>query len=540
MLGVIFYSGTTYAALVIALEWTITLSVALSTIVSVDRLLHVLKYLQVKLRAKITGKTPESRFKFNAFGDKMRYSHLYPKTAVQLPMFNEKAVCQAVIDAACEMDWPKNRLIVQVLDDSTDAETRRLVDDKVLEWRERGVNCVCIRRTNREGYKAGALKEGLELLGSCDYVAVFDADFKPKSDFLCKTIPYLHYNDDVGYVQARWEFLNPEESYLTKAQEISLNYHMKCEQFEHFASGGFFNFNGTAGVWRRKCIEDVGGWNGRTTVEDMDLSLRAYVAGWKAVFLDGLTCLNELPSSFSAYRKQQHRWTCGPIQLWRRAGTAIWSSKIPLMKKLELNVMFFGIRKCASHMLALGFFCFLVPLSVFTPEVSVPLWALVHLPIAVTFSTTFFTKKGWLYSFFYVAFENAMSTVKLWAVINGMFDLGRAHEWVVTAKAGDKKSVGGKKPAYRLVRVYATETLFALFIFSAAIQAVFVVGRITFSVFLVMQGVVFFCVGFNMVDAGGPLGKGIGPFGQTQRAWHNDSYPLKEQKIPIFQHSSRI
>ena len=225
---------------------------------------------------------------------------------------------------------------LQVLDDSTDKTTRDLVDDKVAEWRERGVNVYALRRTNRSGYKAGALKEGLEELADFDYVAIFDADFKPEPDFLTSTVPYLIDNPEVGYVQARWTFTNPDESYLTKAQEISLNFHVKCEQWVHFAEGTFFNFNGTAGVWRRKTIVTVGGWQSRTTVEDMDLSLRTFINGWKAIYLTDVTCVNELPAQFAAYRKQQHRWTCGPIQLWLKANKDIWASSLPLAAKINL------------------------------------------------------------------------------------------------------------------------------------------------------------------------------------------------------------
>lgn len=145
-------------------------------------------------------------------------------------MFNERAVCQSIIDSCCELAWPRERLCIQVLDDSTDKATRDLVDDKVAEWRERGVNVYALRRTNRSGYKAGAMKEGLDELADYDFVAIFDADFKPEPDFLTATVPYLIDNPEVGYVQARWTFANPNESYLTKAQEISLNYHVKCEQ----------------------------------------------------------------------------------------------------------------------------------------------------------------------------------------------------------------------------------------------------------------------------------------------------------------------
>jgi beta-mannan synthase len=282
----------------------------------------------------------------------------------------------------------------------------------------------------------------------------------------------------VGYVQSRWVFTNPQESYLTKAQEVSLNYHMRCEQYTHSATGSFFNFNGTAGVWRRACIDSAGGWLSRTTVEDMDLSLRAYLKGWRAIFLQDVTCLNEvtpaegvcgaaprllrsrlrsrlraaaraaafpppwsrallavlaapsrpparhpsplqLPASFFAFRKQQHRWTCGPVQLWYRAARDIWRSPLPPPRKLELVLLYFGVRKVATHFVALGFFCTLVPLAAFTPEVAIPTWVLVHLPVVVTVSTAGFTPRGWVYSILYVLFENAMGLVKLWAVVTG-------------------------------------------------------------------------------------------------------------------------
>eukprot|EP00210_Caulerpa_lentillifera_P004084 g3897.t1 len=312
------YTTTIYDGYVTVLEALVSLAVALSILITIDRISHVFKYVYLKLKSRLFGKKPESKWRFQPFPDAVQYPQLYPKVAVQLPMFNERAVCQSIIDHSCSLDWPRSRLTIQVLDDSTDKTTRDLVDDKVMEWNERGIDVVCIRRTNRHGYKAGALKDGLKLLNGCDYIAVFDADFKPETDFLTKLVPYLHLNDSIGYVQARWTFTNPEESYLTKAQEISLNYHMKCEQWVHFASGSFFNFNGTAGVWRKRAIEEVGGWNGRTTVEDMDLSLRTYIAGWRAIFVEDVCCPNEIPSSYFAYRKQQHRWTCGPVQLWRR------------------------------------------------------------------------------------------------------------------------------------------------------------------------------------------------------------------------------
>lgn len=504
--------ATFYELYVALLKALIAFAIGLSMIVSADRLLRVFKYLQITLRTALTGQKPEARFACNPLPDPAQYSLVYPRVAVQLPMFNERAVCQAIIDSACELAWPRERFKVQVLDDSTDRVTRELVDDKVLEWKERGLNCECLRRTNRQGYKAGALKEGLELLKEYDYVAIFDADFKPDTDFLMATVPYLIDNPEVGYVQTRWVFANPDESYLTKAQEISLNFHCRCEQFVHFASGGFFNFNGTAGVWRRKAIVTVGGWKSRTTVEDMDLSLRTYVNGWKAIYLTDVTCINELPASFFAYRKQQHRWTCGPVQLWRKASSDIWNSSLPMSRKLELICCYFGVRKFATHWVSLGFFCGLVPLSIFTPEVSIPLWALVHLPVVVTVTTAMFTPKGWLHCILYVLFENGMGLVKLWAVIAGVLDLKNAQEWVVTTKLGSSdKRPGTQTPVVtRDCRMYAGEMMMSCFVLTAAFYGIFSVNKWSFSIFLTLQGLVFMAFGFNMVDCGGLLGGRLG------------------------------
>eukprot|EP00889_Picochlorum_renovo_P002868 jgi/Picre1/29898/NNA_005279.t1 len=409
-------------------------------------------------------------------------SHEYPMVAIQLPMFNERAVCQAIIDCCCEMNWEQSKLHIQVLDDSTDSKTRELVDERVLTWKERGVSISCLRRTNRQGYKAGAMKEGMEILSrqGYRYVAVFDADFKPEPDFLMRTIPHLHANPNVGYVQTRWVFTNPDESYLTKAQELR--------------------------IWRVHCIEDAGGWNSRTTVEDMDLSLRAYLKGWKAIFLDDVTCLNELPASFFAFRKQQHRWTCGPAQLWLKAHKDIWSSDLSIFRKLELTIMYFGARKCATHFVALGFFCTLVPLSILTPEVTIPTWVLVHLPILVTLTTAAFTPKGWAYSILYVLFENAMGMVKLWAVITALLDLKRAQEWVVTTKLGSSDKRPGTTMMIPSCRIYGGELLFGIMLMSVGTLGLMQMAHWGLSSYMVVQGFVFMAFGFNMVDVGGILG----------------------------------
>jgi beta-mannan synthase len=494
-----------YPWYVLVLQTVIILFIGLSVLVSLDRILCIAKYCYVQAKSLITGKLPQHSWNYRPLPND---PHDYPSVAIQLPMFNERAVCQAIIDCCCEISWESTKLHIQVLDDSTDSKTRELVDEQVSLWKERGISISCLRRTNRQGYKAGAMKEGMDILSKLGYkyVAVFDADFKPQPDFLMRTIPYLEGNPNVGYVQTRWTFTNPGESYLTKAQEVSLSYHMKCEQVTHSATGSFFNFNGTAGVWRLHCIEDAGGWNSRTTVEDMDLSLRAYIKGWKSIFLNDVTCLNELPASFFAFRKQQHRWTCGPSQLWLKAHKDIWSSDLSLFRKLELTVMYFGVRKCATHFVAMGFFCFLVPLSIITPEVSIPTWALVQLPVIVTLSTAAFTDQGWVYSILYVLFENSMGMVKLWAVITALLDLKRAQEWVVTTKLGSSDKRPGSATLMPSCKVYGGELFFGVFLTSLATVGLMQSTHWGLSSYFLVQGLVFVAFGFNMVDVGGLLG----------------------------------
>ena len=307
----------------------------------------------------------------------------------------------------------------------------------------------------------------------------------------------------------------------------------------HFAEGSFFNFNGTAGVWRRKTIVTVGGWQSRTTVEDMDLSLRTYVNGWKAVYLTEVTCVNELPAQFFAYRKQQHRWTCGPIQLWLKASKDIWASSLPLSSKLNLILCYFGVRKFATHWVSLGFFCTLVPLSVFEPEVNIPLWALVHLPVVVTVTTAIFTPKGWLHCILYVLFENAMGIVKLGAVVAGMLDLKHANEWVVTTKLGssDKRpSTQAAAPA-RQCRLYPQEAAMAAFVLVAALYAMVSADKWSFAVFLTLQGMVFLAFGFNLIDAGNFLGQRLGantpPTSAAKKAAAKAGAPLAKRTFTM-------
>jgi len=416
----------------------IQITAFMSALVAADRLFHVYVCTYYKLRAKWTGIRPEDDTAGNPLPDPELYPEAYPKVTIQLPIFNERDCCQHIIDVCAEMIWPRSRFQIQILDDSTCVQTQNLVKEKIKEWSDYGIQMDYRWRTNRQGFKAGAMTEAMDSIRSFgEYVCIFDADFHPENTFLLNCIPVMKDHPEVAFVQARWTYANGDESMLTRIQEISLNFHIRCEQYARYALGNFWNYNGTAGAWRIAAIDEAGGWNNRTTVEDMDLSLRTYLNGWKFVFLDDVTTLNELPASYDAYRKQQHRWSCGPMQLWRKASNQMWAAKISLARKFYINIFFFGIRLFATHIVSFVFYCVLVPVSVLWPEVHIPLWALVYMPILVTLCTTIWTPKGWQSAVTYVMFENAMSIVKLAAMCSGIFELSNANEWVVTTKFGN-------------------------------------------------------------------------------------------------------
>lgn len=254
------------------------------------------------------------------------------KVTIQLPLYNELYVVERLIDSVCEIDFPKDRMEIQVLDDSTD-ETVNLVARKVAEKKALGFDILHVRRTNREGFKAGALKEGMKT-ATGEFIAIFDADFIPAKDFLKKTLS--HFTDEkIGMVQTRWEHLNGDYSILTKAQALALDGHFVIEQNVRNKAGFFINFNGTGGIWRRSCIEDAGNWHADTLTEDLDLSYRAQLKGWRFVFLRDETSPAELPSEINALKAQQFRWTKGAIETAKKILPLVLKSKLPLRVKLQ-------------------------------------------------------------------------------------------------------------------------------------------------------------------------------------------------------------
>jgi cellulose synthase/poly-beta-1,6-N-acetylglucosamine synthase-like glycosyltransferase len=256
----------------------------------------------------------------------------WPLVTVQLPIFNERYVATRLIDAVCALDYPRDRLEIQVLDDSTD-DTRELIAASVACHRRRGIDISHLHRADRTGYKAGALAAGCAAAKG-EFLAVFDADFVPPADFLRRTLPYFA-AADIGVVQARWEHVNREYSLLTRAQAIFLDAHFLIEHLARNRAANFFNFNGTAGVWRRQAIVDAGGWEHDTLTEDLDLSYRAQLAGWRFLFLPEVTVPAELPVDVNAFKRQQFRWAKGSIQTARKLLGRVLRSPLPWTTKLE-------------------------------------------------------------------------------------------------------------------------------------------------------------------------------------------------------------
>ena len=289
----------------------------------------------------------------------------YPYVTVQLPVYNECYVIKRLIETASKMDYPRDRFEIQVLDDSTD-ETTEIIGNIIRELE--GIDIKHIHRKDRYGFKAGALQEG-QKIAKGDFIAVFDSDFIPPKDFLKDLMPYFE-DERVGMVQARWEFLNENLSFLTKAQALSLRSHFRIEHLARNRSGRFFNFNGTAGIWRKKTIVDAGGWHCDTLTEDLDLSYRAQMEGWKFLYIDDVSCPSELPPTMKAFKSQQYRWMKGMAEVARKILPRVIHAKLPLFVKIE----------ACAHLLApltYGFslvtFLLLLPLITMSGG-TVPLW----------------------------------------------------------------------------------------------------------------------------------------------------------------------
>jgi cellulose synthase/poly-beta-1,6-N-acetylglucosamine synthase-like glycosyltransferase len=267
---------------------------------------------------------------------------VFPTVCVQLPMFNEHEVARRVIEAAAKLEWPRDRFSIQVLDDSTDEDTRRLVEAVCADVRQSGIDCRRLHRTNRQGYKAGALEAG-RLQSDSEFFVVFDADFVPPPDFLTRMMPHFYHHDgtpDTGLalVQAQWGHLNHEQSALTQSQSLWVDDHHTLQMAWRSAAWKFVNFTGTAGVWRASCIAAVGGWKATSLVEDCELSFRHLFAGYRTRFVKEVVAPSELPATYTAYKAQQKRWTQGWVQLQRmHLATLLHRHRASLLRRLHLT-----------------------------------------------------------------------------------------------------------------------------------------------------------------------------------------------------------
>lgn len=257
----------------------------------------------------------------------------WPPVTVQLPIFNEALVIERLLGTIAGLDYPAHLLQIQVLDDSTD-ETTEIALARVIEYRRHGLNIELLHRSDRTGFKAGALKKGLET-ASGEFIVIFDADFLPEADYLKRTIPHLLAKPQVGFLQTRWGHINREYSAMTAAQALVLDAHFIVEQPARNRSGLMINFNGTAGVWRRTCIESAGGWQSDTICEDFDLSYRAQLAGWRGLYLPDVAAPAEIPPQLAAFKRQQFRWAKGSVQCLKKLGWVIYRAPLPWKVKAE-------------------------------------------------------------------------------------------------------------------------------------------------------------------------------------------------------------
>ncbi|KAK1405625.1 Cellulose synthase-like protein C12 [Heracleum sosnowskyi] len=459
----------------------------------------------------------------------------FPMVLVQIPMCNEREVYQQSIGAVCCLDWPKSKLLIQVLDDSDDPTTQLLIKDEVHKWQQEGANILYRHRVIREGYKAGNLKSAMSCSYVKDYefVAIFDADFQPTPDFLKQTVPYFKDNEELGLVQTRWSFVNKTENLLTRLQNINLAFHFEVEQQVNGILLNFFGFNGTAGVWRIKALEESGGWLERTTVEDMDIAVRAHLHGWKFIFLNDVECQCELPESYEAYRKQQHRWHSGPMQLFRLCLPDIIRSKISLWKKFNMIFLFFLLRKLILPLYSFTLFCIILPMTMFIPEATLPSWIVCYIPTTMAILNILPAPKSCPFLIPYLLFENTMSVTKFNAMISGLFQLGSAYEWVVTKKSGRSsegdlisliekeekplrvnsepdlnemreeiekeikmEQIASKKRKHN--RIYTKELALAFLLLTASARSLLSAHGIHFY-FLLFQGVSFLLVGLDLI-----------------------------------------
>jgi cellulose synthase/poly-beta-1,6-N-acetylglucosamine synthase-like glycosyltransferase len=342
------------------------LTLALLAFYGAHRFLMVRLYYRHRKDVPVPGRTPDP----------------LPRVTVQLPIYNEVYVVERLVKAVASLEYPRELLEIQILDDSTD-ETREVARRVAEELRARGHDIVYLWRGHRQGFKAGALQEGLKVAKG-EYLLIFDADFVPRPNLLGQILRYFS-DPAVGMVQARWEHLNRDFSLLTRIQSIFLDGHFVIEHTARHRSGRFFNFNGTAGIWRRSCLEAAGGWQTDTLTEDLDASYRAQLAGWKFVYLKDVGVPAEVPVDMNGFKTQQHRWTKGSIQTGKKLLPTIFRSEFSWRVKLEA---FFHLTNNFSYLLVILLTLLIVPAILIREEIGWQKLAIIDFPLffGATFS----------------------------------------------------------------------------------------------------------------------------------------------------------
>ncbi|MDP9120592.1 MAG: glycosyltransferase family 2 protein [Acidobacteriota bacterium] len=431
----------------------------------VHRLWMVLLYLRSHRRRPVPPPDPEQ----------------WPVVTVQLPLYNEMYVAARLIEAVCRLDYPRDRLEVQVLDDSTD-ETTALVERLIEEQRLQGVDIHMLHRGDRRGFKAGALANGFARARG-ELLAVFDADFVPQPEFLKTAVPYFA-DPAIGLVQGRWMHINRTYSLLTRVQSIFLDGHFMIEHIARNRSGCFFNFNGTAGVWRRQAIEQGGGWEHDTLTEDLDLSYRAQLRGWKFLYLPDLAVPSELPVDVNGFKTQQYRWAKGAIQTGRKLTGRVLRAPLPFRVKFEALV---HLTNNLSYPLMLLLSILIFPAMLFRQGTSTRMLLLIDLPLflSATCSVLIFylmsqvaVGSGWRRQIRYLPALMGMgiglSVVNAHAVLTGLFQRGgvfhRTPKYRIERSGQDWR---GKRYKAGVSSSFVVEALLALYFTLCTVYALF-------------------------------------------------------------------
>lgn len=428
-----------------------------------------------------------------------------PLVCIQLPLFNEPMVVEALLESVTAIRWPEGRLEIQVLDDSND-ETPAIIERWLQAHPERATHVRHIRRTDRSGYKAGAL-DYANTLTKAEFFAIFDADFRPEPDFLETLMP--HFSDPkVGVVQARWEFSNRRSSFLTRFQGMFLDAHFVVEQAARCQSGLFFNFNGTAGIWRRAALEEAGGWTPDTVTEDLDVSYRSQLKGWRFVYLPKYAVASELPENLTAFKSQQRRWTKGGMQVMRKQLGTILRSDVPARIKREAS---FHLLVGFIHPLLVLFALVFVPYLLFGTQLSGK-WTIFNpvvvvltsgITVALYITGQYVAQKQWreaallfITSPLMLALGLAMSVTGCVAVYEGLTQ--RGGEFVRTPKGGHTVKAGGLLSRLRsrtlFAGIIAAETAFGCVMLGGAIYAFARQGPTALSGILLLKATGFLAI----------------------------------------------